>query len=497
MSLVFNTSGIQGLVAWFKPALKDLDIPDDLPFTRQVDEACFILGVGLDACSITGKAQAVMKELYGLEKYGGSVVDEELFKLTEDNLVSLWHRYLYEGKFTEPTIDKYDECKPWCPYYHLQQSERSRITLTPNGVSFRIDLTPKSQEPLESEEPDDVPVSLSEELFSHEEDYSTLPFQNIVVPEGWEGPFFGQFLRGNVSGRKKGVGRFDTFEEAVEAASKIENCNGITYEPGDKTHLQGFFLRLGRDGLETQEQHWPSCYADAARFVSWTKSQEPLESEEVEEPTTWPDDGEPTWVMTDENLDDIDLDNSAKAKAAEISRQARNASSAYLSHIKNQRESLCKNHSSATASGDDSNQSGIDTKGEEWIFEDLSYIVNSSGEVWDSDGKFYGHRVTAEDGGLTLKRLIPKFSEHGAAAKIPEIIDGQVSRESQFNIGASYCDDEITQDYEDFERMQEASTSEVYDMDEDRYVRRRDRFVKWQKEQDRRVLRTIGEYCEE
>ena len=73
---------------------------------------------------------------------------------------------------------------------------------------------------------------------------------------------------------------------------------------------------------------------------------------------------------------------------------------------------------------------------------------------------------------------------------------------SPFSLGLTtfaglFPDEEMAKDYEDFQTMQKASIAEVYEMDEDRYVRRRDRFVKWQKEQDRRVLRTIGEFCEE
>lgn len=112
-------------------------------------------------------------------------------------------------------------------------------------------------------------------------DDSTIPFLDTITPKGWDGPFYGKFLRGNVSGRKKDVGRFETFEEAVKAASKIEECNGITYEPGDKTHPEGFFLRLGCDGLETQKLNRRIYWADADSFVSWTKANSPACAESV------------------------------------------------------------------------------------------------------------------------------------------------------------------------------------------------------------------------
>ena len=89
------------------------------------------------------------------------------------------------------------------------------------------------------------------------------------------------------------------------------------------------------------------------------------------------------------------------------------------------------------------------------------------------------------------------------SVKSPETKKGQDSAPvSPFSLGLTtfaglFPDEEKAKDYEDFMRMQKASTTEVYEMDEDRYERRRERFAMWQKEQDRRVLRTIGEFCGE
>jgi len=125
------------------------------------------------------------------------------------------------------------------------------------------------------------------------------------------------------------------------------------------------------------------------------------------------------------------------------------------------------------------------------------YRVSKRGEVWDADGKFYGHREVGADGGFTLKRLIPEFSEHGATAKSPETKKWQPSRESQVNLGGNSCADENAKDYEDFQRIQKVCSTDVYEMDADRYERRQERFAAWQKAQDRRVLRTISEFCGE
>jgi hypothetical protein len=126
-----------------------------------------------------------------------------------------------------------------------------------------------------------------------------------------------------------------------------------------------------------------------------------------------------------------------------------------------------------------------------------SYFVNSREEVWDADGKFYGHMEVGADGGFTLKKLIPEFSEPGATAKSPETKKWQPSRESQVNLGGNSCADEKEKDYEDFQRMQKVCSTDVYEMDADRYERRQERFATWQKAQDRRVLRTISEFCGE
>ena len=54
--------------------------------------------------------------------------------------------------------------------------------------------------------------------------------EEVEVPEGWDGPYKGKYLHKYVTGLGKvvGVGLFPTLPEAIEAASKHDNCQGVT-----------------------------------------------------------------------------------------------------------------------------------------------------------------------------------------------------------------------------------------------------------------------------
>jgi hypothetical protein len=82
------------------------------------------------------------------------------------------------------------------------------------------------------------------------------------VPEGWEGPHKGTYLHKYVKGlgKKVGEGRFETFAEALDAASQHENCGGITMGKS------GYTLRAGCEpqSVEGDVKDGP--------FTSWTKS---------------------------------------------------------------------------------------------------------------------------------------------------------------------------------------------------------------------------------
>jgi len=82
------------------------------------------------------------------------------------------------------------------------------------------------------------------------------------VPDGWEGPFYNKYLHKYADGYSIGVGRFATFEEAIEAAEKMENCGGITMDTGSR---KGYTLRKSNDP-QTDLRESPT-----GKYVSWTK----------------------------------------------------------------------------------------------------------------------------------------------------------------------------------------------------------------------------------
>ena len=84
---------------------------------------------------------------------------------------------------------------------------------------------------------------------------------DVDVPADWNGPFAGKFCHGLAAGGKRGVGKFETFEDAVKAASELETCGGITFDP-----KRGYSLRVGNDPIS--QLNGKAC--DPAS-VSWTK----------------------------------------------------------------------------------------------------------------------------------------------------------------------------------------------------------------------------------
>ena len=83
-----------------------------------------------------------------------------------------------------------------------------------------------------------------------------------AAPEGWYGPFAETYLTNNVKKPEGGsMPMFKTFEEAVEAANKIEGCGGIVKSKGSGKYS----LRVGSD-LRTGKY---------AGIASWTKTPPP------------------------------------------------------------------------------------------------------------------------------------------------------------------------------------------------------------------------------
>jgi len=77
--------------------------------------------------------------------------------------------------------------------------------------------------------------------------------------EGWSGPFQTKYLSKNAKNSEGKNLSFKNFDEAVEAADKLESCGGIT-----KTS-RGYSLRVGPDLISTPEKHMSSGLA------SWIK----------------------------------------------------------------------------------------------------------------------------------------------------------------------------------------------------------------------------------
>ena len=93
----------------------------------------------------------------------------------------------------------------------------------------------------------------AKETFEFDED------EEVETPENWEGPHNGKFLKKYACGKKIGIGRFATFEEAIAAANDNSECGGIT------RGKNGYTLRKGFDPMTDTEND------KNGPFTSWTK----------------------------------------------------------------------------------------------------------------------------------------------------------------------------------------------------------------------------------
>jgi len=87
----------------------------------------------------------------------------------------------------------------------------------------------------------------------------------IENPDGWNGPHEGKYLHKMAAGSARGVGKFQTFADALEAANALDTCGGITYDK-----KLGYQLRVGTD---------PITHSDGD-VVSWTKENHVIKSPE-------------------------------------------------------------------------------------------------------------------------------------------------------------------------------------------------------------------------
>jgi len=80
-------------------------------------------------------------------------------------------------------------------------------------------------------------------------DFVSLPAE--IAPEGWSGPFAGKsLLRYTCLGSKRGVGKFNTFEEAVAQVEKIRQ-NGVPVG-GITRDSRGYGIRLSSNLFESE-----------------------------------------------------------------------------------------------------------------------------------------------------------------------------------------------------------------------------------------------------
>ena len=153
--------------------------------------------------------EQIVQEHFGGEKVKGSDLAKKAMEL--------WNEMSEEAR--EPWVTKRQEL--WDAY----KAENPSSSASSPKSAFEIDLNP----------------------------------DDVDVPENWNGPHGGKFLRGYAAGCGRGVGKFETFQAAYEAAKDMPECGGITYD-GKK----GYTLRRACE----PEQQLPGV----SHNISWSKN---------------------------------------------------------------------------------------------------------------------------------------------------------------------------------------------------------------------------------
>ena len=228
----------------------------------------------------------------------------------------------------------------------------------------------------------------------------------VDVPEDWNGPFTGKFCHGLAAGGKRGVGKFETFEDAVKAASELETCGGITFDP-----KRGYSLRVGNDPIS--QLNGKAC--DPAS-VSWTKKDHVMVvPEKKKRKKKGSESGSET--SSDEaelqNVDFSELEEPVKfltheeveaeaAKAAEDSTEP---------EAKNDEESEDEESEEEEDEDEDEDEDDDETDVVEWEYKGKTYYVNEeTNDVFDEsaaeeeDPKPVGKRVKGKKGAWVLKK---------------------------------------------------------------------------------------------
>jgi hypothetical protein len=229
--------------------------------------------------------------------------------------------------------------------------------------------------------------------------------EGLDVPDGWNGPFTGKFCQSLAAGGKRGVGKFETFEDAVKAASELETCGGITFDP-----KRGYSLRVGNDPIT---QQWVE---GGDSWVSWTKKDHVMVvPEKKKRKKKGSGSGSGSDTSSDEadadlqNVDFSELEGTKVLTNDELDADAAKASASAEPDAVFDAETDGEEEEQEDESEDESDDEETDVV--EWEYKGKTYYVNEeSNEVFDEsaaedeDPKPIGKRVKGKKGAWVLKK---------------------------------------------------------------------------------------------
>jgi hypothetical protein len=161
-----------------------------------------------------------------------------------------------DGDFEYPQHNTSPPKRPTSSYLYWQNENRLRIkvelgsnteyyaVMKECGIQWRA-LSDEEKEPFVSKGKEDQERYREEMKTYQPSDVSveTMTDEYPEAPEGWSCPFQLKYLFKNAKGDDGKPKRFKSFDEAIEAAGRLEGCGGIT-----KTKVRGHYryeLRVG------------------------------------------------------------------------------------------------------------------------------------------------------------------------------------------------------------------------------------------------------------
>ena len=151
---------------------------------------------------------------------------------------------------------------------HFEGETVKGSVISQKAKELWLKMTEEEKEPYEKETQEkwvlyrDANPSSSASPSTPKKEFNFNKDEEREVPEDWNGPFDEKFLHKYACGYKAGVGRFETFEEAITAANGLEKCGGITMNMGKRS---GYTLRVSNDPMT------PTVKDEMGPFMSWTK----------------------------------------------------------------------------------------------------------------------------------------------------------------------------------------------------------------------------------